>query len=80
MSQSITKNPWLFACQWYKVEHVHNKINIRNRQGGFGSDKAVPSDVLSREFAEWLTNEYRLAMKGAELAISEMMEADDEQA
>ena len=65
MSESITNNPWLFACEWYKIEHVHKKINI-------------PVDVKSREFAEWLTNEYWLAMqKGAELAISEMMEVSE---
>jgi hypothetical protein len=78
MSDAITNNPWLFACEWYKIEHVHKKINIRNRHGEFGSEKAVPVDVKSREFAEWLTNEYRLAMqKGAELAISEMMEVSE---
>jgi hypothetical protein len=37
---------------------------------------AIPSDVRSREFAEWLAGQYRLAMaKGAELAVAEMREA-----
>ncbi|EKK02693.1 hypothetical protein RBSH_01989 [Rhodopirellula baltica SH28] len=37
---------------------------------------AVPTDVTSREFAEWLTDQYRLAMrKGAELATSELTQS-----
>ena len=68
MSQSITKNPWLFACAWYKVEDIHRGITT-------AKDLVIPTDVKSREFAEFLTEEYRLAMrKGAELAISEMMD------
>jgi len=30
----------------------------------------IPTDVMSREFSEWLCNEYRLAMaKGIQLAM-----------
>lgn len=75
MSQSICKNPWLFACQWYKVDEIHHGITT-------AKELVIPTDVNSREFAVWLTDEYRLAMrKGAELAISEMMDErklDDE--
>ncbi len=64
----ITKNPWLFACQWYSVDEIHNGITT-------AKDLVIPTDVKSREFAEFLAEQYRLAMrKGAELAISEMMD------
>jgi hypothetical protein len=77
MSESITKNPWLFACQWYKVDDVHSSIT-RAGLSTFGEPIPVQKDVSSREFAEFLTDQYRLAMrKGAELAISEMMEAKE---
>lgn len=63
--QSIVRRPWEFACQWYDVESIHHGIN---------HDKSiVPADVYSREFAEFLAEQYRLAMrKGAELAVAEM--------
>lgn len=63
--QSIVRRPWEFACQWYDVESIHHAIS---------HDKSiVPADVYSREFAEFLTEQYRLAMrKGAELAVAEM--------
>ena len=63
--QSIVRRPWDFACQWYDVESIHHGIN---------HDKSiVPADVYSREFAEFLAEQYRLAMrKGAELAASEL--------
>ena len=62
---SIVRRPWDFACQWYDVESIHHGIN---------HDKSiVPADVYSREFAEFLAEQYRLAMrKGAELAVAEM--------
>lgn len=63
--QSIVRRPWEFACQWYDVESIHHGIN---------HDKSiVPADVYSREFAEFLAEQYRLAMrKGVELAVAEM--------
>ena len=76
MSQSITKNAWLFACQWYKVDEIHRSIQASQQERDrLGHGTAVPADVQSVEFAIWLTDQYRLAMrKGAELAISEMMD------
>lgn len=69
--QSIVRRPWEFACQWYDVESIHHGIN---------HDKSiVPADVYSREFAEFLAQQYRLAMrKGAELATCEMQDRIDE--
>lgn len=46
------KTPWEFACDWYKVEDIHYECSKRE----------MPSDVRSREFAEWMTDQYRLAM------------------
>lgn len=69
----ITDGPWAFACQWYKVEDIHRNITQVRYAVGVGDLDCVPPDVSSLEFAEWLTEQYRLAMcKGAQLAIKEM--------
>jgi hypothetical protein len=74
--QSIVRRPWEFACQWYGVDEIHHSINREQRLKQIGDVPAVPSDVTSRKFAEWLTEQYRLAMrKGAELSTRELMEA-----
>jgi hypothetical protein len=66
--QNIVSHPWDFACKWYRADDIYRTINCGNRV-----KPVVPTDVTSREFAEWLANEYRLAMrKGAELATEEM--------
>ena len=76
--QSIVRRPWDFACQWYGVDEIHNAINREQRLKHPGDVPAVPPDVTSREFAEWLANQYRHAMrKGAELAVSEMKQNND---
>lgn len=51
---SKTQSPWEFACEWYTVEAL--QAYLRHSQ----SD--VPTDVRSDEFAEWLTEQRRLAM------------------
>lgn len=72
-SVSIVENPWQFACQWYGVDEIHYAINRERELKSPGDLPVVPSDVSSREFAEWLADQYRHAMrKGAELAINEM--------
>lgn len=48
------KNTWEFVTDWYKVDAVFRYLN---EQGC-----PVPTDIRSREFAEWLTEQYRLAM------------------
>lgn len=66
----ITDNTWTFVCDWYKVEEIRRCINRKIESG-----EAVVPDPTSIEFAEWLTEQYRLAMaRGATLAIEEMRE------
>lgn len=62
------KTPWEFASEWYQPDEIHRSINqLRNPLTGDRS-KQIPEDVTSREFAEWLTNQYRLAMcKGIQI-------------
>jgi len=75
---SIVEKPWVFACAWYGVDEIHRSINRSEAQRQLGYLPAVPTDVYSREFAEWLAEQYRLAMrKGAELATSEMQDRID---
>lgn len=53
------KTAWEIAEAWYTEEAIYNSIN------------RVPTDVTSREFARWLTHQYRLAMaKGIQLGRS----------
>ena len=70
--QSIVRRPWEFVCQWYDVDDIHRCITSKLNPV-FGGSADIPKDTTSREFAEWLAGEYRLAMrKGAELAASEL--------
>ena len=51
-----------FANEWYKPEEIFNSINTRNGRC------EIPHDVHSREFADWLCAQYRLAMaKGIQI-------------
>ncbi len=76
--QSIVHSPWDFACQWYAVDDIHRCITSKVNPA-FGGTVDIPKDITSREFAEWLAGEYRLAMrKGAELAIREMQDRINE--
>lgn len=71
------KSAWEFACDWYKPGEI--AWSIARSRSGFGSFKIensagnsakIPTDVYSQEFAEWLTEQYRLAMaKGIEIGI-----------
>jgi len=47
------RTPHQIAEEWYRIESIH-------RSTSKSSD--IPQDTRSREFAEWLCNEYRLAM------------------
>lgn len=60
-----TNSPWDFVCRWYNVDSVQRAISRRH----IGQPLSpIPSDIRSREFAEWLTEQYRLAMnKGIEI-------------
>jgi hypothetical protein len=70
---SIIHHPWEFVCGWYNADDIHQALTRNESDRMPGDLPAVPADVYSREFAEWLTDQYRLAMrKGAELATREM--------
>lgn len=49
--------PWEFAESWYDAASI--KRSIVRRAPTYD---AVPENVYSDAFAEWLCNEYRLAM------------------
>ena len=56
------RTPWEIAEAWYIAEQTHDCI-VRHT-----CRSPIPSDTQSKEFAEWLTHEYRLAMaKGVQL-------------
>jgi hypothetical protein len=72
MTISIVKQPYEFACDWYRVEDIHRAI-LSRFDDSLGNHDPVPSDVRSLDFAEWLTRQYRLAMtRGAVLATAEL--------
>lgn len=61
-------HPWLVASEWYQESAIFRCIN--HNMGPLGEPyEKIPLDVCSCEFAEWLTNQYRLAMaKGIQMA------------
>jgi hypothetical protein len=72
MNSLSDKTPWEIACEWYDTDQIHDSI-LRRQNPVFGEmhDK-IPTLVTSREFAEWMTKQYRLAMaKGVQLGRSE---------
>lgn len=66
------KTPWEFACGWYTPDEIERCIANRHRTGfGEPNSRAIPSDIESRAFAEWLCHQYRLAMnKGITIGLS----------
>lgn len=55
------RTAWDFVCEWYRSEQIHHSINAIH--GPY-----IPQDVKSKEFAEFLTDQYRLAMaKGIQI-------------
>lgn len=73
---SIVQNPFEFARRWYDVGSIHRSLTRPESRRETGNVPAIPNDVYSLEFAEWLAGQYRLAMaKGAEIAVAEMREA-----
>lgn len=67
-------SPYAFACGWYNAGEIQQVIE-RQRLSfdpvtGQSWILRMPTDVYSREFAEWLAEQYRLAMtKGIELGM-----------
>lgn len=68
------KTPWEFACGWYTPDEIERSIANRHKSGFVRND--IPADIESRAFAEWLCEQYRLAMnKGFMLARSDLTAA-----
>ena len=44
--------PWELACNWYGADEIHRAI--LRRQNVPGEQPPIPTDVMSREFAEWM--------------------------
>jgi len=64
------KSPWEFACSWYTADEVQRCIASADYQS-LGNLAKIPTDINSRKFAEWMTEQYRLAMrKGIELGLT----------
>ena len=62
------KTAFEIARDWYDADSIHRSINRTGLPGAFGAVEPIPRDVQSKEFAEWLTRQYRLAMvKGIQL-------------
>ena len=71
---SLAFNPWQFACDWYDVDGIHACLQRMPNQRLAGDERygQIPEDHTSREFAEWLAHEYRLAMtKGIQIGQSD---------
>lgn len=63
------KTPWEFACEWYQPDEIARVIEARGRSSPFENAR-IPTDIYSREFAEWMTEQYRLAMtKGIQIGL-----------
>ncbi len=66
-SAANRRTPFEIAESWYNEDQIHSSI-IRCRDLKGPSSEKVPTDVHSKEFARWLTTQYRLAMaKGVQL-------------
>jgi hypothetical protein len=58
---------WDKACEWYTEEEVYRCIQ-QTRSITFEPRHKIPDDIYSREFAAWMTEQYRLAMaKGIQI-------------
>jgi len=62
-----------FARDWYKTAGIYHAIN-NPRPESLAEPNKIPNDHKSIEFAQWLADQYQLAMaKGAELAKEELI-------
>ena len=63
-------DPKQSAQEWYSIDEVFKWLNQKaSRLDEETSARRVPTDVYSVDFAEWFTNEIRLAMaKGIQRA------------
>lgn len=62
------KTSWEFACEWYGVDEIHRSLTTAIHVNEAPKAAGIPTNPYSREFAQWLTEQYRLAMnKGIEI-------------
>jgi len=67
------KTPWEFACAWYTPDEIERSLAEcwRPSVASDPSKNCPPENVRSREFAEWLCDQYRLAMnKGIQIGVA----------
>ena len=70
---SIVDDPVQYTTRWFSPQVVHQAILDPRHAIMIGDLTNVPEDTRSREFAEWLTLQYRMAMAaGAQMAVKEM--------
>lgn len=62
---------WKTAEDWYNPDAIFQSIARQKKPLLIETHHRIPTDILSREFSDWLTNQYRLAMaKGIDMANS----------
>jgi len=64
-------NAWKTACDWYKPNQIYASLT-KTKASQLGWPRQynidIPANVRSHAFAEWLTEQYRLAMaKGIQI-------------
>ena len=73
------------ASRWYNADSVYAYIQRQNSKLPYTREQHIetmPRDVRTREFSNWLTNQYRLAMaKGIEIGrrMQEKEKAEEKQ-
>lgn len=66
---------WSTAENWYNSDQIFDSILRRYNPLLSEPKDKIPSPAFSREFSDWLTHQYRLAMsKGIELANAKALE------
>jgi hypothetical protein len=71
LTAPMTTPAWEFCCDWYRPDEIERSIAESFwRPSALGA--RPPENILSREFAEWLCDQYRLAMnKGIQVGKSQ---------
>lgn len=65
---STEQTPLSIATNWYRVDDIERAIARQSTGLPRDDYRKIPANIYSREFAEWLTDQYRLAMaKGIHL-------------
>ncbi len=75
----LTMTALEIAQDWYRVDQIH--ASIKRECEALPPTGVIPTDVTSHEFAEWLADQYRLAMArgimlGKELVLKSLRATD----